>query len=356
MGFSHEIPMNLPAADNFRARLRAILFSVGLGAVLLGVKFYAAYLTNSRAILSDALESIINVAASAFALVSILWASRHPDESHPYGHGKIEYFSAGFEGALIILAAAGIFYKAAPQLLRPLPLPRLELGLLLVLLAALVNLALGVVLIRVGRRTHSLTLVADGRHLLTDVYTSVGVLLGLFLVWLTDWYWLDGVVACLVALNILYIGGKLVRQSFAGLMDTSDPELLAEIAGLLARHRKSTWIDIHRLRARRAGSRVLADFHLILPRDFSLEEVHREVKELEQVFAAHCGGQADILIHTDPCEEPVCPICGHDPCLHRGEDSRGQRLWQRQTLTCEAEAGEQVFPPPPSQDPSSKDR
>jgi cation diffusion facilitator family transporter len=153
----------------------------------------------------------------------------------PYGHGKIEYFSAGFEGALIILAAVGILYKAAPQLLHPLPLPRLELGLLLVLLAALVNLALGVGLIRVGRLTHSLALVADGRHLLSDVYTSAGVLLGLALVRVTGWYWLDGAVACLVALNILWIGGRLLRQSFAGLMDTSDPELLDEISHLLAR-------------------------------------------------------------------------------------------------------------------------
>lgn len=329
--------MHLPAADNFRLRLKAIGLSLGVGAVLMGLKFYAAYLTGSSAILSDALESIINVAASAFALVSILWAARYPDESHPYGHGKIEYFAAGFEGALIILAAAGIILTAWPQLRHPQPLPRLEAGLLLVLLAAVVNLLLGLGLIKTGRRTQSLTLVADGQHLLTDVYTSLGVLVGLGLVWFTHWYWLDGALACLVALNILCIGAKLVRQSFAGLMDTSDPDLLEEIAGVLAQHRKGTWIDVHRLRARRAGSRVLLDFHLILPRDFSLEEVHREVKELEGVFNAHFSGQADILIHTDPCEEPVCPICGYDPCQHRHEDTVVQRLWRGEVLTTEAE-------------------
>jgi cation diffusion facilitator family transporter len=338
--------MHLPDSDNFRRRLIAAILSLTVGAALLGVKFYAAYLTGSRAILSDALESIINVVASTFALGSIIFAARHPDECHPYGHGKVEFFAAGFEGALIILAAVGIVYKAWPQLLHPAPLPELEFGLLLVLLAALVNLALGLGLIKAGKRTRSLTLVADGQHVLTDVYTSLGVLGGLALVWFTGWYWLDGAVACLVAVNILFVGGKLMRQSFHGLMDTSEPELLEEIAQILAHHRKDTWIDIHRLRARRSGSWVLLDFHLILPRDFTLDEVHREVKELEQVFNSHFGGQADILIHTDPCEEPVCPVCGHDPCKLRQEDAVLQRLWQSRILTAEAEPTEDLLASP----------
>jgi cation diffusion facilitator family transporter len=329
--------MHLSAADNLRLRHLAVGLSLSVGIALLALKFYAAYLTGSSAILSDALESIINVAASSFALVSILWAARHPDETHPYGHGKIEYFAAGFEGALIILAAAGILAKAWPRLFHPQALPRLETGLLLIFLAAVVNLILSLGLIRTGRRTRSPTLVADGQHILTDVYTSLGVLGGLGLVWFTGWYWLDSAVACLVAVSILVTGGKLVRQAFLGLMDTSEPGLLDEIARVLAQHRKDTWIDIHRLRARRAGSRVLLDFHLILPRDFTLAEVHREVKELEGIFNAHFGGQADILIHADPCEEPVCPICGHDPCQLRQEDGLVQRLWRSKVLTAEAE-------------------
>jgi cation diffusion facilitator family transporter len=335
--------MHLSAADNVRLRLVAVGLSLAVGFSLLALKFYAAYLTGSSAILSDALESIINVAASTFALVSILWAARHPDETHPYGHGKIEYFAAGFEGALIILAAAGILAKAWPRLFHPQALPRLETGLLLIFLAAVVNLILSLGLIRTGRRTRSPTLVADGQHILTDVYTSLGVLGGLGLVWFTGWYWLDSAVACLVAVSILVTGGKLVRQAFLGLMDTSEPGLLDEIARVLAQHRKDTWIDIHRLRARRAGSRVLLDFHLILPRDFTLAEVHREVKELEEIFNAHFGGQADLLIHTDPCEEPVCPICGHDPCQLRQEDALGQRLWRSKVLTAEAEDKEDIL-------------
>jgi cation diffusion facilitator family transporter len=339
--------MHLPASDNFRLRLLAVGLSLTVGAALMGLKFYAAYLTGSSAIFSDAMESIINVVASTFALGSILWAARHPDESHPYGHGKVEYFAAGFEGALIILAAAGIVFKAWPQLLHPSPLPRLEFGLLLVLLAALLNLALGLGLVKAGKHTRSLTLVADGQHVLSDVYTSFGVVGGLVLVVYTGWYWVDGAVACLVAANILFIGAQLVRQAFQGLMDTSEPELLDEIAQVLAKHRKDTWIDVHRLRARRAGSRVLLDFHLILPRDFTLNEVHQEVKELEQIFNAHFGGQADILIHTDPCEDPECPICGYDPCKLRQEGTVRQRLWQSQVITADAEPKGDILTTPP---------
>lgn len=325
--------MSIPQPPQQRLRLRVALAALLVGAALMAGKFYAFWLTQSAAILSDALESIINVVAAAFALASVLIAAKSPDPSHPYGHGKIEFFSAGFEGALIILAAGGIFHQGWAQLFHPHPLPHLEGGVLIVAGISLVNLALGLTLIQVGRRTQSLTLVADGKHLLTDVYTSVGVVGGLALVWFTGWNWLDGAVACLVGVNILVTGVKLVRQAIAGLMDTSDPDLLAEISHLLARHRKDIWIDIHRLRARRSGNRILLDFHLILPRDLTLTESHQEVKELEKILAAHFHGQADILIHVDPCAEPECPVCGHEPCRLRQEEINRQRLWRQEVLT-----------------------
>ena len=323
---------------NLKIRLVAISASVLVGLGLMALKFYAYSLTQSSAILSDALESIINVVASAFALGSIILAAKRPDTTHPYGHGKVEYFSAGFEGALIILAAVGIFLKAWPQIFHPHGLPRLEQGLVLVAAAALANALLGIALVRIGKHCHSLTLVADGKHLLTDVFTSLGVLAGLGLVFASGWLWVDGAVACLVGLSILITGARLVRQAASGLMDTSEPELLEEISGILASHRKGKWIDIHQLRARRSGSRGHLDFHLVLPHDFSLSEVHREVKELEDIFKSHFGGEADILIHVDPCAEPECPICGFDPCQHRQHDTRSQRLWHREVLTSEAEA------------------
>jgi len=331
-----EAVLPTPAAEQQRARLLAILASLLVGAALMAGKFFVYWLTGSAAILSDALESIINVAASAFALTSIILAAKRPDICHPYGHGKVEYFSAGFEGALIILAALAIFYQGWSRLWAPGELPNLDLGLLLLLALSLVNLILGLVLVRVGKRTHSWALIADGKHVLTDVYTSVGVLGGLTLALFTGWYWLDGAVALLVGLNILYIGTKLLKDSSAALMDASDPDLLDEIAGILRDHRKDLWIDVHRLRARRAGNRIFIDFHLILPRDLSLEAGHREVKELERIFNAHFHSLADVLIHLDPCERLECPICGFDPCVHRQEKTREQKLWRGETVIGEA--------------------
>jgi cation diffusion facilitator family transporter len=325
--------MKLLAKSPQRARLAAIGASVCIGVLLMGVKFYAYWLTDSAAILSDALESIINVVASAFALGAVVLAARPPDLSHPYGHGKIEYFSVGFEGALIFLAAVGIFLKAAEQLRHPQAIPSLEIGLALLLIAGIVNLGLGLSLIIVGKETNSITLIADGRHILTDVYTSGGVLIGLLLVWLTGQVWLDGATAAVVGANILYTGWKLVRHSFAGLMDAADTLLLEEIATVLKGHRKASWIDIHQLRARRAGERLYVDFHLILPQDFSLEEAHREVKELEQIFRDHYRDQVEINIHVDPCNGNMeCPICGKDPCQRRQADTVWQRIWQREVL------------------------
>jgi len=317
-----------------RHHLLAIIASLLIGASLMAIKFIAFYLTNSAAILSDALESIINVVAAGFALGSILIAAKRPDPTHPYGHGKVEFFSAGFEGALIVLAALGIFYEAWPRLLHPQAIPRLEKGLLLILGAALVNLFLGLALVMVGRRTQSIVLIADGKHVLTDVYTTGGVLVGLVGVYFTGWTWLDGAVAILVGLNILVTGARLVHQAAAGLMDTSDPRLLEEICRVIAHNRRPMWIDIHQLRARRAGARVFIDFHLILPRDLSLEAGHDEVKKLETILNDYFAGQADILIHADPCMEPECPLCGHEPCEHRLAGTTMQPLWRTDTLTC----------------------
>ncbi|MBI4644202.1 MAG: cation transporter [Deltaproteobacteria bacterium] len=331
--------MDLIETPHLKTRVLAISLSVVLSLALMALKFYAYWLTGSAAILSDALESIINVAASAFALGSIIFGARSPDPSHPYGHGKIEFFSAGFEGALIILAAIGIFYQAWPQLLHPHGLPHLGGGILILAGVNVVNLMLGAGLVLVGKRTHSLVLVADGKHILSDVYTTLGVLLGLGLVLLTGWYWVDGAMAFLVGLNIIVTGAKLVRQAFAGLMDTSDPQLLQEISGILQKHRKNIWIDVHQLRARRSGDIIHLDFHLILPRDLTLEEGHREVKDLEKIFQAHFGKTADILIHVDPCARPICPICGFEPCQHRQADTRQQSLWQTEVVTARPEEG-----------------
>ena len=290
--------------------LKTRIFAAGgaivIGMAIMAAKFYAWHLTGSSAILSDALESIINVVAGGFALAAIIASARPPDQDHPYGHGKIEFFSAGFEGALIILAAFGIFKVGFTHLLHPQPLPHLGAGLLVLLGTAVVNLLLGIGLLKTGKKTGSLILEADGQHILADVYTSGGVLLGLFLANLTGWFWLDGAIACLVGLNILRTGLKLVRRSFAGLMDAMDPELLQQVVDLINRYRRPEWIDIHKLRVWRSGRLVHIDLHLILQGDLSLDAAHAEARYLENIVIAGFEGNASVLVHMDPCIDPDC--------------------------------------------------
>ena len=319
-----------------RLKIAGGLISLVVGAGLMAVKFYVYRLTGSSAVLSDALESIINVVASSFAIVSIVMSAMPPDESHPYGHGKIEFFSAGFEGALIVLAALGIFRVGVGHLLAPRPLPQLDMGLLLMVAASVVNLLLGLGLVRVGRQTRSITLEADGRHVLTDVYTSVGVVVGLVLVRFTDWFWLDGLAACLMGVHILFVGVRLMKSSFKGLMDAADPEVLNQIADVILSQRRPTWIDIHKLRAWNAGSRIHVDLHLILPREMPLEEAHQEADDLERAILAQVPGAESVLVHMDPCEKDHCPICGRSDCNHRERPFRRASTWSTTTMTATA--------------------
>ncbi len=319
----------------FRTRLTAVLCSLIVGMILLSAKFHIYHITRSAAVLSDALESIINVVAAGFALISVLLSAAPPDRSHPYGHGKIEFFSAGFEGLLIALAAAGIFWTSIPRILNPRDLPQLDYGLIFLTAASGLNLMLGIFLIRTGKKTGSLTLIADGRHVLTDVYTSGGVILGLLLVWLTGWYRLDGIVACIMGLNILYTGLGLIRKSFSGLMDESDRELLKHVSETIQKHRRENWIDIHQLRAFRSGNLANIDLHLILPRNMPLKEAHREADEMEKRIVQQFEGRAVVLIHMDPCTDETCPVCQKYICRERSSEHRECPTWEWHSLVQE---------------------
>jgi len=333
-----------PADDKtlFKRRIMAIGIALCVGAVLMAVKFYAYYLTRSSAILSDALESIINVVASGFALISVWLSAQPPDESHPYGHGKVEYFSAGFEGALIMAAALGIIKTGWDHLVRPQALANLDGGMALVLAAALVNLLLGAGLIRTGRRTGSLALEADGRHVITDFISSAVILIGLFVVRLTGWLWLDGALALAAGGQVLWAGATLVGQAVGGLMDRSQPELLDEVAAVIRANRRPCWIDVHQLRAWQAGPMIQIDLHLILPAFFPLNKAHTEAKSLEQTLIGHYQGRASVLIHMDPCAEPECPICRLADCTSRSEQAqRDAPAWDARSMTRQGRKDEQ---------------
>jgi len=294
---------------------------------LLLAKFGAYYLTDSKAVLSDAIESIINVVTAAFLMLSISVSTKPVDENHPYGHGKIESFSAGLEGGLIIIAALIILVEAVPVFFTPQAPKNLGIGLYILGGAGIINLIVGAYLLRSGRKYKSDALSADGRHLLTDFYTSAGVIIGLLLYRFTGYVWLDPFIACLVALNILIPGIKLFTKSFKNLMDEADPELLERIVQGLNSIKKPGWLYPHKLRALRSGRYHHVDLHISLPYYWTLTQVHEAEQEITKALLEAIGEEGDIMIHIDPCEPPYCRICEVDDCSERTAEFNSGTHW-----------------------------
>jgi len=297
-----------------RVRLRAGLVSLVVGSALLAVKYLAYLLTGSAAVLSDALESIINVVAALFALGSLVFAGRPADHGHPYGHGKIEFFSAVFEGGLIAFAAVAIGWYAIADLVRGPRVEPVESGMLLTLGAGLVNAALGWYLVSTGRRAQSLILVADGQHVLADFWSSAGVVVGLVLVRVTGLTWLDPAVALLLGANLAYTGFRLVRRAAGGLLDEEDTALLERLVAAFDETRAAGIIRIHRLRAIRAGRFTHVDAHLIVPEYWTVEQAHEATDAFERRVIQTCALQGEIVFHTDPCRRVLCPACDVTGC------------------------------------------
>ena len=278
------------------------LYSIAIGIAVLATKFLAFWLTGSVALYSDALESIINVVAACAATWALHVSSRPADARHPYGHGKAEYLSAVLEGVLIILAALSILREAYLGLLSPTPIDAPLLGMAINAAATAVNGAWGMVLVRAGRTSRSPALVASGRHLFTDVFTSGGVLAGFALVPVTGWYWLDPALAALVAVNILWSGFGLVRDSVGGLMDAApDPETLRRLRGIISAHAEGA-IEVHGLRVRQVGSASFLECHVVMPGDMPLREAHAITDRIEEALHEEAGPMV-VTIHMEPEEE-----------------------------------------------------
>jgi cation diffusion facilitator family transporter len=278
--------------------------SVAAAILTIGLKALAWWLTGSVGLLSDALESLINLAAALLALSMLRLAASPPDEQHPYGFSKAEYFSAGIEGALIVLAAAGIVWTCVPRLLAPRPLEMPLIGLSLTALASAINLGVGVLLVRIGRAHHSITLEADGRHLLTDVWTSAGVIIGVALVVVTGWLRLDPLVALAVSLHILWTGFGLVRRSVKGLLDPAiSAEDQREVTKLCAEYSRRYGVSFHALRTRQAGARRFVSFHLLVPDAWTVAQAHRLSEEIESRMRALVPNAA-IFTHIEPISDP----------------------------------------------------
>lgn len=320
---------------DFPGRLFAAKITLVIGVILLIVKFAGYYLTNSTAILSDALESIVNVITALMALFAIRISARPADQSHPYGHGKIEFFSSGIEGLMVTLAGIAIIYKSIESFLLKPQVVQLTLGLILITIAGIINGALGWYLIKKGRDTKSATLNASGFHVLSDAYTSLGVIIGLLLVKFTDIWWLDPLTAAIVGLHIGWHGYKIVNESFHRLMDSSDPETLTKIAKSLQDNRKDEWIAPHRLRAWRSGADLFVDFHLIMPYYHTLRETHNAEHQIHDLFDNTFREPVEVYLHTEPCLPQFCEICNMKSCPVRKYEQSEELTWNTELLTGE---------------------
>jgi len=283
---------------------RYIWLSIAAAVVTIALKMAAYFYTGSVGLLSDALESIINLVAAIVALLIIKIAAAPPDDDHAFGHDKAEYFASGIEGTLIFVAAVGIVYTAVPRFFAPQPLESVGFGLIVSLVATLVNLFVGIVLIRVGKQHHSIVLEADGRHLMTDVWTSVGVITGILIVSLTDWIILDPIIGLIVALNIVWTGFQLIKRSALGLMDTAvTPETSEIIVKVLDNYVSAQGIDYHALRTRQSGARKFISVHILVPDEWTVQKGHDLTEQIENDI---CQAIPDSIVftHLEPLEDP----------------------------------------------------
>lgn len=297
------------------------------GVVLFILKLVAWYLTNSVAILTDALESTVNVASGFIGLYSLYVSAKPKDSHHPYGHGKVEFISAAIEGTLISCAGLLIIYEAAKNLGDPQPVAQLDYGILLISATAMINYLVGALAVKQGRKNNSLALVASGKHLQSDTYSTIGIIIGLILLYLTKMAWLDSAVALIFAMLILYTGYRIIRDSLRGIMDEADEELLGKMVGFLQARRSDQWIDLHNLRIIKYGSTLHLDCHLTVPWYLNVHEAHLEIDKLNKLVNDNFGGSIELFVHTDGCLDFSCEICKKDGCSVRKAIFKHSVVW-----------------------------
>jgi cation diffusion facilitator family transporter len=311
------------ARQNLRVQQWITLISV----VLFVAKIIAYYLTHSLSVLTDALESIVNVLAGFIGLYSLYVAAKPRDTEHPYGHGKAEFVSSAVEGALIIAAGFLILYETFQNLIQNKPLQQLDKGLYVIAITAVVNLVAGLVCIRIGKKNYSLALESSGKHLLIDTWSTLVIIAALFVMLYTGLLWIDKVVALILSVFIIFNGYKITRKSIAGIMDEADMELLQKLVSLLNNNRRKNWIDLHNLRVIKYGSVLHIDCHLTVPWYMNVLDAHKEIDVLIDLVKKEFGDAVEMFIHTDPCLEFSCNICLKDDCNVRKHSFKKRIEW-----------------------------
>jgi len=303
------------------------------GIILFIGKLIAWKLTNSDAVFSDAMESIVNVISAFMGLYSLHLAAKPRDEDHPYGHGKVEFVTSGIEGALIAIAGIMIIYEGINSLLTGKVLDKLDWGILIIAATAIVNYILGYISVKKGRRENSLVLISSGKHLQSDTVTTLGVVISLVVVYFTKIYWLDSVVALVFGLYIIFVGYKIVRRSLSGIMDEQDPDLLNQIVSILEENRRTEWIDIHNMKIQQFGASLHIDAHITLPWYYSLRDAHKEMENVIMLLAKNTQRSVEFNFHMDDCKSISCPVCQIMDCPVRERNFVKRVQWTPENVT-----------------------
>ena len=302
--------MQTPSQQNFRVQLGITILSV----VLFATKIIAYFITNSLAILTDALESIVNVLAGFIGLYSLYVAAKPKDNDHPYGHGKAEFVSSAVEGTLIITAGILIMVQTVQNFIDTKTIVSLDIGLILIGITGLVNYVAGYICLKIGKKNKSIALESSGKHLQLDTYSTFAIIIGLVVIIYTKWIWLDTLIALAVSCLILYNGYRIIRKSLAGIMDEADDELLQQFVIILNNNRSINWIDLHNLRIIKYGSTLHVDCHLTIPWYLNIHEAHKEIDILSRLMRQKFGEEFELFVHTDGCLPFSCHICDKQDC------------------------------------------
>ncbi|MEJ7766893.1 MAG: cation diffusion facilitator family transporter [Chitinophagaceae bacterium] len=309
----------------FNLRIQKWIISVAV--LLFAVKMVAYFLTRSVSILTDALESTVNVIAGLIGLYSLYVSAKPKDENHPYGHGKAEFISAAVEGTLIGIAGMIIIYESIHHLVYPQPLQQLNYGIALIVFSAVVNFIMGQVAVQYGKKNDSLALIASGKHLKSDTYSTIGIVAGLVLIYYTGILIIDSIVAMIFGLIIIFTGYRITRSSIAGIMDEADKLLLTRMVALLNSNRRENWVDLHNLRVIKYGSIIHVDCHLTVPWYFNINQAHIEVEALSQLIRNEFGEAMELFVHSDGCLYSQCSICSKHDCLVRQHPFEKKIIW-----------------------------
>ena len=285
-----------------------------VGVVLLAIKLAAWYITDSVAILTDALEGIVNVIAAFIGLYSLYLSAQPKDKNHPYGHGKVEFISAGIEGVMIAFSGLWIIFEAINHIINPQEIKQINLGIVLIFFVGVTNFIMGYLAVKKGKKNNSIALVSSGKHLISDTYTTLGVIIGLIVIKITSIYWLDSAFAMVFGIIIIFTGVKILRQSVAGIMDEVDTQLIEDVVETLNKNRVPNWIDLHNLRIIKFGSGLHIDCHLTVPWYLTVKEAHEEVDAIEALIQKNYGSNIELFVHSDYCKAKSCEICTKVDC------------------------------------------